>query len=792
MSVWPSSSARRLDEGVAVASSTGGVDDPHAPPHSSSRLGDFEPCHSSANEEPTFHDVLSMLLFIVAIWVAGKVAIKCRMPDLVGQLCAGILLGPNVADLAPEPSALRLYGELGLMLLVIEAGLDVDLQMLRMIGARGIGVAVTGTALPILIAGGLGFIALGMPPVKALAAGCVLAPTSMGIALNVLKRCGILNTPTGQLIIASAVLDDVIALILLALLQTLGDDGEPYALLLPVVSSVGMMFAALVAARHVVPRFVPLLIARVSGEETQQGLLLGLVLGLAACLAPLCHSLKSSHLLGAFLGGLSFCSMRSVHDSWRKQVKRVLQFLVRLFFAATVGFAVPVKSFGSAAVFGRALVFFLAIGGKLATGLWATPLHPSSFFTIGLAMSAWGEFAFILAQAAFDMQLIDDTDFAALILAVLISIIISPVLLRRAIYAFNREAKRRIEAARRLPAAPRPAAAMRGGGPDGLLDRRSEMPPVCYTLRTRSAASWGLSDRLGACVRDELDLQVLDFRSQQTGEQVNFELFLRDSLLRAPATLELDPPHEQRLSLRQGQIVNALQHLFEGGGKCQLQRWIPKEHEGSTAAAAILLKDAPAHPAAQNGGDHHSAQQAHGGRAPSPAVFGEDEGEDEGEGMAEEREESGRSYKASRPTSLDGFISGYRGRRSGAGARGAGARRRRHSLSGTPLVGSEVALWSPSGEWGTAEPLHGSPHVAPLASPHASAHTASPPPTPSAIASASPFEVASPLRRGQPPVMPSVSAPSSHSTQPVDPAPPPPPPPPPPGASYAADAPPMP
>lgn len=205
-------------------------------------------------------------------------------------------------------------------------------------------------------------------------------------------------------------------------------------------------------------------------------------------------------------------------------------------------------------------------------------LSQASFWTVGLAMSAWGEFAFILAASAFDMKLISETDFAALVLAVtfhlglhpqphplslkklcpltalaasprlngtfctsdytveapapapfprntkrrlsrrlqvLFSVVISPVLLRRAIASFNREAERRIEAARRLPAAPRPAAARKGVLQGGdALDERSEEPPVCYMLRTRSMATWGLSDRLGECMR-ELGLSVLDFRSHQ-------------------------------------------------------------------------------------------------------------------------------------------------------------------------------------------------------------------------------------------------------------------------------------
>ena len=95
--------------------------------------------------------------------------------------------------------------------------------MLRLIGLRGVGVAVSGSIAPLAIASSLGILVLGLDWKAALAVGCTLAPTSMGIALNVLKKGRVLNTPTGQLIIAAAVLDDVIALVLLAMLTALDD-----------------------------------------------------------------------------------------------------------------------------------------------------------------------------------------------------------------------------------------------------------------------------------------------------------------------------------------------------------------------------------------------------------------------------------------------------------------------------------------------------------------------------------------------------------------------------------------
>ena len=93
---------------------------------------------------------------------------------------------------------------------MLEAGIDIDLTTLKLIGARGFVIALVGTFLPIAIAFGIAH-ALGYTGVAAVAAGCTFAPTSLGIAMNVLRQSGIANTPVGQLIVAAAIIDDMVA-----------------------------------------------------------------------------------------------------------------------------------------------------------------------------------------------------------------------------------------------------------------------------------------------------------------------------------------------------------------------------------------------------------------------------------------------------------------------------------------------------------------------------------------------------------------------------------------------------
>merc|ERR1719229_1887324 len=108
-------------------------------------------------------------------------------------------------------------------MLVVEAGIDVDIGMLKLIGPGGLAIALLGSIFPMSMGFCISYLTMGTDVMTSIAIGACFAPTSMGIALNVLKKAKLLNTPTGQLIIAAAILDDVLALIILSELSAMGD-----------------------------------------------------------------------------------------------------------------------------------------------------------------------------------------------------------------------------------------------------------------------------------------------------------------------------------------------------------------------------------------------------------------------------------------------------------------------------------------------------------------------------------------------------------------------------------------
>ena len=141
---------------------------------------------------------------------------KLGMPALVGEIITGFILGPPLADFVPYPEALVLVGEIGLIMLLLEAGVELDVAQLRETGTRALAIGFTGTVLPLLVGIAVAMASGSDVGIKtALAVGASFSPTSLGVAASALKTGKMLDTPVGQLIVASCVVDDILALILL-------------------------------------------------------------------------------------------------------------------------------------------------------------------------------------------------------------------------------------------------------------------------------------------------------------------------------------------------------------------------------------------------------------------------------------------------------------------------------------------------------------------------------------------------------------------------------------------------
>jgi hypothetical protein len=164
--------------------------------------------------------VLALIGYGAALWLGGEIANAMGCPALVGEIVTGMALGPHGGRLLPADlaSAAVTAGQIGLLLMVAEGGLRMDLAVLRSQGVRASILAITGAIFPVIFGTGA-MLYLGYGWIASVASGVALSSTAIGFALRMLSELHLFETAQGQLIVAAAMLDDVVSLIFLAMLQ---------------------------------------------------------------------------------------------------------------------------------------------------------------------------------------------------------------------------------------------------------------------------------------------------------------------------------------------------------------------------------------------------------------------------------------------------------------------------------------------------------------------------------------------------------------------------------------------
>ena len=372
--------------------------------------------------------LLLLAVVLVAAKVLGELAERIGQPAVVGELLAGVLLGPSVIGFVdPSLPALHLMAEIGVVLLLFGIGLETDLKRLISVGGAAFAVAVVGVALPFA----LGFwvaSALGLELLPAIVAGAALTATSVGITARVFSDLGRLQSIEGQIVLGAAVIDDVIGLIILAIVSDLVAGSAPSVLGIVRTTAIafGFLGAVLIVGRFVVPPLFRL-VARTGKEHT----LASMALVLAFLLAVLASEVGSALIVGAFAAGLVLAPTEHVQKI-EHGVVRLANVFVPIFFVA-VGAAVDLRSFGSRDVVlvGLALTA-VAIVGKFAAGFAPVWVRANKTL-IGVGMVPRGEVGLIFAQTGLTAGVLNSGTYSALMLMVLVTTFIAPPLLRQLI-----------------------------------------------------------------------------------------------------------------------------------------------------------------------------------------------------------------------------------------------------------------------------------------------------------------------------------------------------------------------
>ena len=382
--------------------------------------------HAAGGDHLTVPAFLAILIAIlIGAKLFGELAEKIGQPAVLGELVAGVVLGASVLGLVdPTVETIHLMAEIGVVILLFEIGLETDLKKLLQVGGASLTTAVVGVVLP--FAGGYYVAALlGLETMVAVVCGAALTATSVGITARVLSDLGRLQDTESQIVLGAAVIDDIVGLIILAIVAQLvaGADVTATGITVTALVAFGFVGVVLVVGRFVVPPIFDLL-ARIGKPET----LATMALAFAFLIAYLADAAGSALIVGAFAAGLVIAPTRHAHTV-EAGVTRLGHFFVPIFFVV-VGASVDVRTFADASVMSVGLALIVvAIVGKLAAGYAPFWFHGKKS-VIGVGMIPRGEVGLIFAQMGLTSGVLDVGIFSALTLMVMVTTFMAPPLLK--------------------------------------------------------------------------------------------------------------------------------------------------------------------------------------------------------------------------------------------------------------------------------------------------------------------------------------------------------------------------
>jgi Kef-type K+ transport system membrane component KefB len=368
-----------------------------------------------------------LLIALVVIWLAAKLAAegmeRIGQTAVLGELLAGVVIGPGVLGLVHESQVIHALAELGVLILLFEVGLESDLAKLLKAGPQAVLVAVIGVVAPFAVGFGL-MHWLGHPGLVAVFVGATLTATSVGITARVLADLGRLQDPAASVVLGAAVVDDILGLITLAVVTGIATTGHvsPGGVAFLAVKSVVFLAVAVFIALRRAPWLVGLI-----GRLRARGALVVSSLAFALALAAASEWIGLATIIGAFAAGL-ILSRTEPHAQIEERIKPVADLFVPIFFV-TVGMKVEpaqLNPFADDAKLGIALVItLLAIASKLVAGL-AVYQPGVRRWPIGVGMVPRGEVGLIFAGAGLAAGVVGPSLYSALVVVVMLTTFVAP------------------------------------------------------------------------------------------------------------------------------------------------------------------------------------------------------------------------------------------------------------------------------------------------------------------------------------------------------------------------------
>ena len=389
--------------------------------------------------EPLMQFLLALAIIIFAAKAAGYVSTVLGQPAVVGELLAGLVLGPTVLDMLHWPLLTSHGGhtgevifnvaELGVLFLMFMAGLEVDIQAMRVAGRTALLTGVLGVVAPVLF-GTLTVLPFGFTLEQAVFMGLILSATSVSISAQTLMELGVLRTKVGIALLGGAVADDVLVILCLSLFTALVGGGESgVTAILVVMLRMGVF---VLAALLVGVRIVPSLCRVVDRLPVSEGIM-ALVIVTTLLYAWSAEAVGGmATITGAFLAGVLFG-----RTPYRQHIETGMHTLTYALFVpvffVSIGLEADIKSVGWQGIPMAVLIIIVAMLSKIigcGAGGLLSGFSVADALRLGVGMASRGEVGLIVAAVGLGSGLLAQDEFAMVVLMILATTLLTPILLR--------------------------------------------------------------------------------------------------------------------------------------------------------------------------------------------------------------------------------------------------------------------------------------------------------------------------------------------------------------------------
>ncbi|MDD3164914.1 MAG: cation:proton antiporter [Oscillospiraceae bacterium] len=380
----------------------------------------------------TYNYLLWIALILLSTKVLGLMTERIHLPQVVGALIAGILLGPSFFGVVMGSDFLTKAAEIGVILLMFLAGMETEISELKKTGAMALLIAVLGVIAPVLLCGGVYFWYLGgsgdyLTILRAAYMGTVFAATSVSITVETLQEMGKLKTKVGSALLGAALIDDIIGIIALSVISGLSSaDANIGFVLLKIL----LFFVFIVIVSFLVHKFFMWLTQRHSHSKRLVVWSLAFCLMMSWCAEAL---FGVADITGAYFAGLMLCNLHHSRVFLAKKMSSISYAFFSPVFFASIGIETNLRLL-SRGVLVLSLFLLLAailskiIGCGAAARICGMARHDS--LSVGVGMMSRGEVALMVVQKGIAGGMIGNDVLPAVVLVIILSTLLTPVMLK--------------------------------------------------------------------------------------------------------------------------------------------------------------------------------------------------------------------------------------------------------------------------------------------------------------------------------------------------------------------------